>query len=75
MQTHRLLPTTPIDITVLPGLRAALWDRHDTVICAGELLRLYEERWDYIDPAQIDSQEAALLDQLVRQVGNGVFLD
>lgn len=65
---------TPIEIGGLPALRAALWDRHDTVMTAAALLHLYEDRWSYIDPTEMDANEAALLEQLVRDVGNGVFL-
>lgn len=74
-QTQRLQPTTPIDVAALPGLRAALWDRHDRVIPAEELLHLYEDRWFYIDRNAMDASEEALLERLVNEVGNGVFLD
>lgn len=71
----RLQPDTLVDIDELPALRAALWDRHDTTLSADALLHLYEERWSYIDPAHMDARERTLLDRLVRDVGNGVFLD
>lgn len=70
-----LHPAALIEIGGLPALRAALWDRHDTVLTAQALLHLYEERWSYIDPARMSAPERALLDRLVRDVGNGVFLD
>jgi hypothetical protein len=74
-QTQRLQPTTPIDIAALPGLRSALWDRHTTVMPAEELLHLYENRWFYIDRQAMDAAEEALLERLVNELGNGVFLD
>lgn len=73
-QTQRLLPTTPIDVAALPGLRAALWDRHDRVMLAEDLLHLYEDRWFYIDRNAMDVGEEALLERLVNEVGNGAFL-
>ena len=74
-RAQRLLPITPIDIAALPGLRTALWDRHDSVIPAEELLHLYEERRFYIDQNAMDASEQALLQRLVDDLGNGVFLD
>lgn len=71
----RLQPGTPIDIVPLRGLQAALWDRHDTVMPAVDLLHLYEQRWFYIDRSAMDAAETALLERLVNEVGNGVFLD
>ena len=74
-RAQRLLPITPIDIAALPGLRTALWDRHDSVIPAEELLHLYEERRFYIDQNAMDASEQALLQRLVDDLGNGVFID
>jgi hypothetical protein len=73
--SERLLSTTPVEIDGLRALRAALWDRYDRVMPAQALLNLYEDRWAYIDIEQMDARESALLDQLIRDVGNGVFLD
>jgi hypothetical protein len=74
-RAQRLQPTTPINIAALPGLQAALWDRHDRVIPAEELLHLYEDRWFYIDRQAMDAGEQALLERLINELGNGVFLD
>lgn len=71
----RLQADTLVAIDELPALGAALWDRHDTTMAAAALLHLYEERWRYIDSVHMDTRERALLDRLVRDVGNGVFLD
>ena len=65
---------TPIDIRALPALQAALWDRHDTVMTPEDLLHLYEDRWRYINPAEMDDHEKALFDRLVAEIGKGVFL-
>lgn len=67
-------PDTLIDIRKLPALQAAIWDRHDTVMTAEDLLHIYEDRWHYIDPAQMDAHEKALFDRLVAGIGKGVFL-
>ena len=71
----RLQADTLVAIDELPALCAALWDRHDTTMAAVALLHLYEERWSYIDSAHMDTRERALLERLVRDVGNGGFLD
>ena len=65
---------TPIDISECTELRSALWDRGDTVMPAEELLHVYEDRWHYLEPERMGEHERRLLDALVRDVGNGVFL-
>jgi len=70
----RLQPSTPIDVTGLGALQAALWDRRDKLIPAQEVLYTYETRWDYIDADEMDAYEADLLKRLVEDLGNGVFL-
>lgn len=65
---------TPIDTRDLPALQAALWDRHDTIMTAEDVFHLYEDRWRYIDQAEMDANEKALFERLVVDIGKGVFL-
>lgn len=67
-------PTTRIDVTGLPALQAVLWDRHGAELPAETVLHLYEDRWAYIEPAEMNAGETALLNRLVQELGNGVFL-
>lgn len=70
-----LEPTTLIDTTPLRGLRFALWDHHVPLIPARNLLYLYETRWVYVDEEAMDAHEVALLQRLIKDLGNGVFLN
>lgn len=67
-------PDTPIDLTQLSELyKFGLWDIHVSELPAEIVLRLYENRWRYLDPDQMGQHEREILETLIAQIGNGVF--
>ena len=63
-----------IDISCCPQLKMLLWTRKDTIELEDkEALSLYEANWRFIEPEKMTTEERAVLDQLVRTVGNGVL--
>ena len=63
-----------IDISCCPQLKMLLWNRKDTIDLEDkEALSLYEANWRFIEPEKMTTEERAVLDQLVRTVGNGVL--
>ncbi|HTV84384.1 MAG TPA: helix-turn-helix domain-containing protein [Dyella sp.] len=65
-------PTVAID--AYPQLKRVAWNRPGKrTIPEREALALYERNWPLIDEAAMDSQERALLNDLVKRYGNGVL--
>lgn len=63
-----------IDISCCWQLKMLLWNRKDTIELEDkEALSLYEANWHFIEPEKMTTEERAVLDQLVRTVGNGVL--
>ena len=63
-----------IDISCCPQLKMLLWNRKDTIELEDkEALSLYEANWCFIEQEKMTTEERAVLDQLVRTVGNGVL--
>ena len=63
-----------IDISCCPQLKMLLWNRKDTIELEDkEALSLYEANWRFIEQEKMTTEERAVLDQLVRTVGNGVL--
>ena len=63
-----------IDRRRYPQLDRLLWDIHEQEIEERQAFRAYEQRWAFVEPGNLGASELALLDQLTRTVGNGVFL-
>lgn len=57
-----------------PQLRQIAWNRTSSdCVSEQEALSLYERNWSLIDPEKIEEKEQALIDHLIKTVGNGVF--
>ena len=57
-----------------PQLKLLAWSlRRDAELEDGEALALYESGWRFVEPASLTPAERALIDRLVRTVGNGVL--
>ncbi|QTF91001.1 hypothetical protein [Halomonas sp. BM-2019] len=52
-----------------PQLDAILWDRAEQYIEPRTAFRLYEERWRFVVPHQLESNERALIAELIRTYG------
>lgn len=64
-----------VRIATYPQLRQLCWNRpDDATLDGGEALALYERNWRFVDKAALDTEEHALIDQLVKRHGNGVFM-
>ena len=64
-----------IKIDRYPQLRFLCWFRDTSgTISEPEALSLYERQWRHVDTSKLDDDERALIDRLVRDHGNGVFL-
>lgn len=58
-----------------PQLRMLAWSRPaDACLDDAEAFALYEANWRFMEPAQLDEREAALLQRLVREQGAGLLL-
>ncbi|HEY9130488.1 MAG TPA: helix-turn-helix domain-containing protein [Dyella sp.] len=77
MRTLNLAPTVKeptVVIDMYPQLKLVAWNRPgNRTIPEREALALYERNWPLIDEAAMDSQERALLHDLVKRYGNGVL--
>lgn len=57
-----------------PQLNQILWDNHAKLIEPERALQAYESRWRYIDEQDFLADEKKLLQQLIAEYGNGLFL-
>lgn len=58
-----------------PQLNAIAWNRlGNRTISEQDALALYERNWGYVEIKALDDREKALIDRLVTEYGNGVFL-
>lgn len=56
-------------------LQLLCWNRPpDTVLDGPDALAIYERNWRHVDMSRITPEERALIDVLIRDYGNGVFL-
>lgn len=62
------------DTRALPRLADALWDHDPGAVSGPALLRLYEDRWRYVEPDRVSDRERHLLTRLIEECGNGAFL-
>jgi len=69
---NTILP--PIDRTLYPELDLILWDTAERVVSANDAFSAYEKRWRYVDQARLIPRERALIDDLIRDLGDGLFL-
>ncbi len=64
-----------INVSAYPQLHRLCWNRPDgTVVDGPEALGLYERNWRFVEQHKICAAEKELLDKLVDQYGNGVFM-
>jgi hypothetical protein len=57
----------PFRLADFPQLKLIAWNRRE------EALALYEHHWRYVDVANLTPPEKTLINQLVRERGNGVL--
>ena len=62
-----------VHIPHFPQLRDLAWNRADEYIPAAEAFQLYERNWRFVDPANLDPDEHALLERLKARFGGGVI--
>ena len=63
-----------VRVADFPQLKLLAWSlRPDAELEDGEALALYESGWRFIEPGSLTPEERALIDRLVRTVGNGVL--
>ena len=67
--------TARIKVSDYPQLRLLAWNlKESSTISAEEALSLYERNWRHVDVEALSDSESALIDTLVRTVGNGSLL-
>ena len=69
----RFLQDVVVDIQQWPRLRELAWNRADRWVPAEEALGLYERNWRFVQPGELTTEEAALIDRLKKQFGGGVL--
>ncbi|MBL8205287.1 MAG: hypothetical protein JNM09_13715 [Blastocatellia bacterium] len=63
-----------IKLSDYPQLSLIAWNRHqESFISEEEALALYEANWRWIDEKTLTTRERKLIDQLVKNDGNGVL--
>lgn len=62
-----------IIINNYPQLKLIAWNRHNQLIEEVEALELYEVNWRFIDVKNLTTGELSLINELVKNYGNGVF--
>lgn len=67
-------PISLIDRRCFAELDLILWDRSEHFIPADEAFYAYEVRWRYVDQAKLKENELALISQLTKEIGKGMFL-
>lgn len=73
-QVLEVLVDTPIRLDEYPQLRLIAWHiPHAQTVSAKDALSLYERNWRYVDQADLQPHEKALIDRLVLELGNGAF--
>jgi hypothetical protein len=65
---------TYIDRNNYKELDLILWDTRKKLIAPKDAFAFYEGRWGHVDKNKLDKLELALIDDLIKQVGNGHFL-
>lgn len=68
-----LLQDVVLDIDMWPKLRELTWSRADRWIPAEDALALYERNWRFVEPADLTTKEADLIDRLKNRYGGGVL--
>jgi len=64
-----------IRINDYPQLRLISWNRPgDQMVSEEDALALYERNWRYVDVDALDERERALIEDLTKRLGHGVFL-
>lgn len=57
-----------------PALKLIAWSyKEDVELTDEEALALYERNWRFVDQARLSSEERALIERLVREVGGGIL--
>ncbi|MEZ5534817.1 MAG: hypothetical protein R3F02_04265 [Thiolinea sp.] len=57
-----------------PQLDLLLWDIHDQQIEPEFAFQIYEQRWAFVDEANLTRNEQRLIESLTRTFANGHFL-
>src|SRR5258708_26907288 len=68
-----MLQDVVLDIDMWPKLRELAWNRAVRWIPAEDALSLYERNWRFVNPCELTSAEADLIDRLKRRYGAGVL--
>ena len=69
----QFLQDVVVDIDQWPKLRELAWNRADRWIPAEEALALYERNWRFVQPDELTTEEATLIDRLKLRFGGGVL--
>ena len=56
------------------SLRLLAWNRSGRFVTRAEAFALYERNWRHVDSGALSADEKALIEELTREYGNGVFL-
>lgn len=67
-------PMEKIDRTAYRELDSILWDIHDRFIKPQTAFEMYEKRWRFVEQEKISRKEKLLIQQLVDDFGNGLFM-
>ena len=63
-----------IDRRDFPELDLILWDNRAILIEPEDAFRAYETRWRFVHGENLETKEQQLIEALIKQFGNGIFL-
>lgn len=67
------LDSNVVSLHDYPVLSQIVWNRADDVISARDAFALYERNWRFIDVANLEAHERALIQRLADRFGAGVI--
>ena len=68
-----LLETELIEIANYPQLKQLCWNLQTEFLTRADALAIYERNWRFVDDRSLQPNERALIEQLVKEEGNGVI--
>ncbi len=62
-----------IEISDYPQLKLLCWNLKTEFLTRADAFALYERNWRFIDAPTLEPKERELIDELVKDLGNGVL--
>jgi hypothetical protein len=70
---NKFLETELVEISDFPQLKQLCWNLKIDFLSRTDALAMYERNWRLIDQPTLDPNERNFIDELIKQLGNGVM--